>query len=307
MEPSNPNYDIGPAQLKFEFTDSLMKRAEQLPNPQTVIGPFQTGTWGIVAAAPGVGKSMWMQWLITQVAAETPPVDVAGWNMPERRHVLLIDAEMGVHELASRYSGHEYGEALAITHLDLLDRLGQPSFSLGNPEDQAALTVTAYLFDVIIIDNIEYTLDPAQGHNIWAPETWAQVAPLTHWAKANNKLLILVDHTNKEGGVQGSLSKQRGASFVITLESEYIERADLAFTSHFKKYRNQIDRKIIQDRTWWLDGDAWQCKINPTKTEQVVEMSNHGLSAKEIGSAIGLSKSQVYRIINRNRHLIDPG
>jgi len=301
---SNPNYVISESvMLPFEFQQEMEQRAESLPAPKTVIGPLQTGSWGIVAALPGVGKSMWIKLLLGATSSKN--WGAAGdWRAPERRPALLIDAEMSIIELAGRYADQQFDEWLGICSLDLLDRHQQRSFSLGAGLDHAALFIAAEPFDIIVIDNIEYTLEPAKGHNIWAPETWAQVEPITRWAKANNKLLILVDHLNKEGSVQGSMSKQRGASFVIRLDPEYLQSADLSFKSTFSKLRYQVDKKLRRDRIWSLMNDHWNCEICPNKPELVIELANAGKSVKEIAPLVELKKSQVYNIINKNKHLI---
>jgi len=270
-----------------------------------VIGPLQTGTWGILAAAPGVGTSMWLA-MLTKAIASNKFGRAGSWMAPTRRTVLLIDAEMSPQEIASRYADADFGDYLGICSLDLLERLNERPFSLGNDYDQAQLFAAAEPFDVILIDNIEYTLEPAAGHNIWAPETWAQVEPITRWAKSRNKLLIFVDHLNKEGGVQGSLAKQRGASFVIKLEPEYVERAQVAFTHSFSKLRYLVDDPLLKRNVkWWLIDSDWYTELSLTKKEQVINLGKLELKPKQIAKEVGLSERRVYEILRKNKHLLN--
>lgn len=301
---SNPNYELTTFTAPIQFQEDIEKRANELNKPETVIGPLQTGSWGIVAAPPGVGKSMWMAALIGAIAGKTRRA-AGDWIAPHRRGVLLVDAEMSPSELAGRYAQYDLGEWCGFCDMDLIEQHDQDAFSLGNREHQLALMKIGHKVDVVIIDNIEYTLDPADGHNIWSPETWKQVAPLTKWAKTHNKLLILVDHTNKEGNVQGSLSKQRGASFVITLEPEYIEGAEPAFIAHFAKYRAQLDDpKLKRDRTWYYKGMDWYCEIKPTLPEQVIELAGEDMTQTDIAKALGIRQGTVSKILKKNKNLL---
>ena len=292
--------------LPAEWQTDIQERANRMPPPETVIGPLQTGCWGIIAAAPGVGKSMFAAMLAKAISGEYWG-KACHWKAPKRRRTLLIDAEMTPHELAMRYDDEPMGEHFALCHLDLLERHDMPAFSLGDDMHQMLLMEAGRYADVIIVDNIEYTLEPAEGHNIWAPETWAQVEPLTRWAKAKNKLLIFIDHLNKEGGVQGSLAKQRGASFVIHLEPEWVEKSKLAFTSHFKKLRYLVNEdELRRDVLWWLEDMGWQAEVRKSTKDLVIELRNEGMSNKQVAKELGVSERTARRISRKNKHLINP-
>ena len=288
--------------LPFETVRELRARASEMAVPEIVCGPFQTGTWGIIAGGPGTGKSMFVMGLAEAITLGRKFGD---WTVPKARSMVIIDAEMTPHELARRIPMCIPDERLLICTLDLLERNGEPPFSLGNIADQTALKDGSAGYDVVVVDNIEYTLEPKEGRDIWHPETWGQVEPLTRWAKAANKLLILIDHTNKDGHVQGSLAKQRGASFVMTLEPQFVEQSALAFSSSFSKMRYQIDESLKRKRVWWLDefGD-WHCEPEESKKNQIIDLMRQGISRKDIIAETGASRSFVYKICRQNKRLL---
>jgi len=285
--------------LPFETITQLRTRAAEMSVPEVICGPFQSGTWGIIAGCPGVGKSMFTTAL---ARAMTMGVELGEWRSPKKRRVAIIDAEMTPNEIDPRVPG-EVSDRLTYCTLDLLDRNNRVPFSLGNTTDQAGLMAACLDADVIIIDNIEYTLEPAPNRDIFHPETWAQVAPLTRWAKASNKLLILVDHTNASGNVQGTLSKQRGASFVAVIEPEFRENAALCFSVAFPKMRYQVGPGMKAKATWWLDEHGWHQEKQMNIKDEIIELIRDGLTPAQILKEVDCTRAFVYRVYKQNKHL----
>lgn len=272
--------DDGQLLLPIETFLDMCLRGDAMLTPEPIIGQFMTGTWGIIAGAPGVGKSIIAAQLARAIAQGTAFCD---WMPDKPRRVALIDAEMTPLELRDRIGSGDIPN-LYVSTLDLMERKGRECFGLGGDQcDQTALMRVCKNFDVIIIDNIEYTLEPAPGKDIWHPESWKLVHPLLSWAKASNKLLILIDHTNAQGGVQGGLSKQRGASFIITLARSWVEDALHAFEWIPGKCRYQTSRENLAKREFWIDPDgAWHSEVVANMADQIRELVAEGKDLAEI-------------------------
>jgi len=228
---------------------------------------------------------------------------IGDWRAPKKRYVYILDAEMTPIEIDQRVPLTVDDEYLFYTTIDLLERMGRGAWKLGDPLDNELFCNSGAAFDVLIVDNIEYTLEPAEGRDIWHPETWRRVETLTRWAKAHNKLLIFVDHLNKDGGVQGTLSKQRGASFIIKLESEYKEDSALCFMSSFTKCRYLVEPDLKRKRMWWLDDWGWHCEKEAKPKDKIIDLIKEGAIQKQIKMETGLSQGYISKIMRKNKHL----
>ncbi len=277
----------------------LRHAAANMPDPETILGPFQTGTWGILAALPGVGKSMFLSAMARAVALGLPLGDYAAPT--KLRSVAIVDAEMSEKEIHDRMP-LDVPDTVHFITMGLMERHDHSPFSLGNRVDQKDLIriCEEKFIDVIFIDNIEYTLEPAPGKDIWHPETWKQVIPLIRWAKMTGRMLVFIDHLNAQGGVQGSLSKQRGASFVMKLDADYEEHAVMCFKSHFVKIRYIVNNPLKANRRWWLDDSGeWQCEREISKHDQVIKLLIEEVPQKDIALEVGLSRGQVSKLARK--------
>jgi hypothetical protein len=288
---------VGQAAWKkaWQSTNDLKVFAQSTPEPEVLLGPFKRGQVGFIAAPPGVGKSMLAMALLGAISTGEGfgPWEGTG----SFQHGYLLDCEMTARDLLSRLkvlgldSGH-----LLIDHYDWRAHEEISGFSIGDVENQAYIRHTCKMLDVIVIDNLTFCLDPADHSNIYAPETINQLRPLFNWVKSTGKLLILIDHTNAEGKLSGSLNKQRLADWVVRLEADTcLDEMELAFTLHFDKYRGE--GRPRRDIAFSMDslGKWTHTNIIPL-SEQVLEMLQQGGKHKEIADDLGCSIAYVKKI-----------
>jgi hypothetical protein len=274
---------------------AMKSYADSLPDQEVCLGPFRTGQWGIIAAPPGAGKSLFAL-AIGKAMATGQPLGV--WPAGKPRQVVLVDAEMSMRALVGRLDS--FGtcpDTLQFVTTESLMMAGQDPLSIGLPAVQAALR--GMTWDVLILDNIEYLLDPVPGGdgNIWDPSTWKQMHPFVNWCLANNKLLIFIDHTNKAAQVQGSTAKQKGASFVFILTPDELEPGDYArFYLDRSKYRDKLNGQP-QHMEWIASASGWQSRYTLTRKEKAREMKADGASNAEIAEALGVEIRQVQKYL----------
>ncbi len=268
----------GPLPLESFF--EMCQRADQMTLPEPVIAHFVTGTWGVIYGPPGSGKSLAVGQLVRAIATGGKWCD---FQAEKPRKVALIDAEMTPYELAGRIGAAEIPN-LYVSTLDLMERKGREAFYIGGDQaDQKALMEACKDFDVIVIDNIEYTLMPADDKDIHHAETWKRVHPLLSWAKGNGKLLILVDHSNAQGNLMGSLSKQRGASFTVKVTKSWRKDTEVCFEWKPEKTRYQADRKLLRLRSIYLRPNGeWYSQVIKNNAEEIIDLIEAGYEKKEI-------------------------
>jgi RecA-family ATPase len=274
--------------------DELVEFAEGTPEPESLLGPFKRGQVGFIAAPPGVGKSMLAMSILGAICQGR---DFGPWEAAQAKHGYLLDCELTPRDLVSRLKVLDCDHTvMRVDHYDFRASMDTDAFSLGDPDHQAYIRWACKLTDVIVIDNVTFCLDPAPGSNLYAPETINQLRPLFNWIKATGKLLILVDHTNAEGHLSGSLNKQRLADWVIKLEADTrMDTMELAFTLKWAKYRGQGRPK--RDTAFSMDvlGKWTHNEIIPL-AEQVLEMLQQGAKQKEIADELGCSHDYVRKI-----------
>jgi RecA-family ATPase len=277
----------------------LKERASNAPEQVSLLGPIRQGQVGWIAAPPGVGKSMFALSMAMQISLGEGMGIWGGCN--ELKLARLIDAELtdkSLYERTRYLLPADTIPAMQFNTWGLRESLGADGFSLGDPEHQLWLMQTAANSDVVIVDNISFTLDPAPGGNMYSPETINQVRPLLSWAHSHNKLLIFIDHTNAEGNLAGSLQKQRMADWVMLLAADECDEGDsLAFTLKWDKYRDADGPRINSEESWRLKTTGkWEHKLLPSLTDQIRDMLNSGGTPKEVSQDLGCHLSQVYRV-----------
>ncbi|MCP4090953.1 MAG: AAA family ATPase [Gammaproteobacteria bacterium] len=265
------------------------------PEQHSLLGPFKRSQVGWLAAPAGVGKSMFA---LALAGAISQGSDFGAWKgTGEHTRARIVDAELTARDLLQRVKllGHENSPMMFDTYGKRMG-LDIDGFRLGHPDDQAWIQHTCKDSDVIVIDNVTFTLDPAPGYGIFAPETINQMRPLFNWIKAAGKLLILVDHTNAEGKLSGSMNKQRLADWVAFLEPDTcLDSMELAFTLKFDKYRGE--GRPRRDTAFSMDSlGAWTNNEVIPLADQILEMLQNGAKIKEAAQDLGCSEVYVKKI-----------
>lgn len=241
---SNQTTEEAPDVAPLILTRAELTRLD-IPERQSLLGDWLTERHpSMVFAQTGRGKSLFAMSVAIAVAGGG---SVFGWQAPEPRTVLYVDAEMDRADIKARdglLSGAVEGvdEAALDRNLHLLIRHGQPDGAtfpdLVETEGQKALlkTVSELKPALVILDNLS-TLAEIRDEN-----DAAAVAPVlqTLWRLRHlDCAVMLVHHTGKSG------SDYRGSSKLgITMESILkLERPrdlapdELAFTIEWRKFR----------------------------------------------------------------------
>ena len=290
--------DQVPAILPEPFLSSigLEKLAANEPPETSLLGCFRTSQTGFIAAPPAAGKSLFALKLAIAISLGD---DFGPWEGDgEIKQAVIVDAELtaqALHQRIKLLCGDRVPMMIVDTYVNRL-ALGMEPFMLGNPDHQAQLMRAASNAKVVVIDNVTFTLDPAPGKNLFAPETINQLRPLISWARNNGTLLIFIDHTNYEGNLAGSANKSRIADWVAMLEPDV--RADdvsIAFTLKFTKYRGDDGprREVAFQMT---NAGEWSHREIVSLPEQVKELHEMGVSTQDIAAELGVTPQSVNRI-----------
>lgn len=210
----------------------------------SILDPIIEGgmnTW--IFAKEKAGKSI-LALTIAQAVAKGNR-DVGPWCSSEPRKVLYIDGEMPKDKILERvgkicraYDSTEK-EEIAFD-LYSFDESNYIYSGILDEQWQEKFVKTLLAYDLIIIDNY-YTLV-----NLSDPSAFIK------WMKRLNKkgvAFIILDHTNANGEIQGSLNKRRAMDLGIKLELTTDRDADIIIKYKYDRYG----------------------KINPNKVEKIVK------------------------------------
>jgi hypothetical protein len=301
-----PGYYMGTFGEREDFDfwldpDGIREAAKNEPKRRQLLGPFQSGTVGFIMAASGVGKSMFA---LAIGAAIARMEDLGCWEGDGPGVVKIIDAEMTLTDLSQRLDLMDITHAPnlkidTLTHRLLNDTDG---FSLGNQDHQQWLMREADKdgqLNMLIVDNVTFTLDPAEGKGLYDPETINQIKPLLSWARQKGICLMLIDHTNREGHIHGHSNKERLAEWVCKLE-HVPDGGDLSFTCSFPKYR--IGPNPGKFDVSWSKLGGWVIDKEQTMTETIREMVRDGdMTKQEICKELDITRKTYERAIRAAR------
>jgi hypothetical protein len=192
------------------------------PVPERVYGPLTTGQTSIWYGDEKTGKTLLTGALAYSIAAGQ---DVLHYGeMVQARKVLWIDCEMSRRRLFDRYvsQGFSLVNNLLMDCQKSREEAAQPAFELGNPSH------TEWLFwmidrqgvDVIFLDNVMacMVLDEQGNHGL---DMWrSAVKQLETGIRDRNACLVMLDHANQQGQLNGSVQKRRSIDMRVRIEGE---------------------------------------------------------------------------------------
>ena len=249
----------------------------------------------------GVGKTYISLGISVAVASGG---NFLAWNAPRARRVLYVDGEMPCSSLQERLASIIAGlvavpdsENLRIVTPDLQD-CGLPD--LASPSGQARIEEHLGDVSLLVIDNLSALVRAGKENE---GEGWL---PVQDWALGLRRrgIGVLFDHhAGKSGAQRGTSRREDLLDSVITLKhpSDYSASEGLRCEVHYEKTRGFLgdDAKPFEVRMQlnerleaiWTVSDL---EIGVEK--RVADMLALGMTVREIGKELGMSKSKVQRL-----------
>jgi hypothetical protein len=284
-----------PKPYRLATMHDLLALYGKLPAESWNCGPIQAGSIGFIAAAAGVGKSMFALGLANAISTGA---DFDSWEVPHPQKVALFDVELSTRYLQKRIACYTWNiDNILLDWTDWRMENNVSPFLLGNHEHHQIVMQTCEDVDVIIIDNVTFALEAVKPGEIYSAETWNRVSELTQWARTREKTIIFIDHTNKAGQVAGAMNKTRSADWVITLDGLSIPgTAPLEFELSFEKCRYEVDKGLTRNKIARFDGDKWEFLYMQTEAEQFAELKADNKTMAEICEEMGIGKTKATKL-----------
>ena len=289
------------------------------PPREDILAPvFTSSSLHMVFAERGMGKTMFALTCACAVATGTPIFGL--WTVPEPRKVLYIDGEMpsdliqnrlvsvllGMNELQNDDNLRILNYGLQENNIDETDTEIMPN--LATKEGQAKIEPFLEGVSFIIIDSIVTLCRTGKSND---EDAWAPIQLWLMSLRRRGFTVLLVHHTNKNGGQRGTGAKEDVLDTVMELKRPggYDPMAGAQFEVHFTKARSLYGKDVQAFEATLAtgpDGEAcWQARyVDDALEKRVCELLDQGCKQIEVAEELGIRRSKVGRI---KRALEDQG
>ena len=267
------------------------------PPRYPLLGPLLTGQVGFAYGAPGVGKSILGLFTGNAVGRGEPLGQWSGSGTPQP--VLIIDGEMDDHDIHDRFD--------LFSELPAVDFLTSSMFpagglNLADPEFHPLFLTWLRKYRMIILDNFSSLFFAADmDNNPFTPATWLNFSPMRDAVRAWGKHLLVIDHPNHGGMLQGTAAKRRDVDYVIRLTGVKEAPAWLEFDMSFRpphgKYRGLAYPGDIADQNWSIPDGKLKVYSTISAKDRVRawKKANKGKTQAECRQATGIKKTTVQK------------
>lgn len=262
----------------------------------------------MIFAGRGIGKT---HFCIALAYAVATGGQFLSWRAPLPRKVLYLDGELPGAVIQKRLVMHAPDADPAPGFLrvftpDLVpDGRTMPDLSTAEGQsliDEMIEPDTA----LVIVDNLSAWARSGRENEA---ESWHPVADWILSLRRRGIAVVLVHHAGKGGTQRGTSKKEDLLDVVIGLSrpKDYDPQKGAVFVLEFTKARNLVGEEA-ESLELSLGGDpdraAWSWKTVEASTfDRVVDLSNEGLSPKEISTELEINKSTVSRHLTKARQL----
>jgi putative DNA primase/helicase len=266
-------------------------RAADLPPRSDLLTPWlASDTAALVYGPPGIGKSFLALGVAWAVASGQ---SFLGWRAPRPRRVLYVDGEMGAAELRDRLAlfGPLPDRLSIVPH----DRPGGARLDLGE-EDGIVRLMTGWNDPQLLVLDTLSSLTPDRD-----PERRDGLHCLLLHLKQSRRAVLMVDHANKRGALNGTARRASAADLVMALRPTAPGAAGAAggnarFEIHFEKTRQRVPLFPITAELQTQDGaGAWRWDA-ACRVDRLAALVRQGLSRRDVCEALGIEQSWFFRL-----------
>ena len=283
----------------------------ELPPRATILKPIlpERGL-AMLFAGRGIGK--------THVAlgiahAVSTGGEFLRWQADRARTVLYVDGEMPQEALQGRLlATMKGGRSPSADAFRLLCMDRQPlgtSLNLADPKQQEV--INSHLEDVefLVLDNLSTLVNGGPENDA---ESWISMQAWLLQLRRRGVTVLVVHHAGRGGNARGTSKREDVLDTIIQLKHpEDYDPADGArFEVHLTKARGVFgDDALAFEAKLELDDQGaarWLCsdlKNGDEDMQKVLDLSENGMSIRDIGKELKMSKSKADRLLQRAKRL----
>lgn len=256
----------------------------------------------MIHAPRGIGKTH-VSLMIAYMVATGGQMFNGKWRSDKPHKVLFVDGEMPLGIMQERLAKIvSSGDAETIPEDNL--RVITPDLQKRGISDLSTMEgqdfIEEHLKDVkfLVLDNYSALCRKGREND---SESWI---PLQEWfltLRRRGISVLLIHHSNKNGGQRGTSRKEDLLDTIITLRKpeSYNPKEGARFEVHYEKARGFYGEEARPFEAWLKEEEGkfvWYIQdIEDRQLDQVLEFQKKGLSQRDIAKATGLSPATVNR------------
>lgn len=269
--------------------------AADLPPRSDLLPPWlASDTAALVYGPPGIGKSFLALGVAWAVASGG---SFLGWRSTRPRRVLYVDGEMGAAELRDRLAvfGPLPDRLSILPH----DRPGGARLDLGEEDGIVRLMAGWNDPQLLVLDTLSALTPSARADR--DPERHDGLHCLLLHLKQSHRAVLMVDHANKRGALNGTARRASAADLVMALRpagpgAVGAVCGNARFEIHFEKTRQRVPLMPLLAELQTVDGaGAWRWDA-ACRVERLAALVRRGLSRRDVCEALGIERSWFFRL-----------
>ncbi len=282
----------------------------EIPPREEILSPWMlTQSLSMIHAWRGTGKTHLSLGISYAVASGGTFLN---WTAAKPRGVLFIDGEMPAVALQERLNAIGKSAESELLYPEYL-RFLTPDFNkdgmpdLGTIEGQDEIdSLILPSTELLVLDNLSCLIRSGRENE---SESWQVVQEWALRHRAAGRSVLFIHHSGKGGQQRGTSKKEDLLDCVISLKrpADYLPNQGARFELTFEKARHLYGQSAdSQDCQLTTDNEgqqAWTIKpVAASNYDKVCELSNEGLSAKDICEELNINKSTVSRYLKRGKN-----
>lgn len=274
----------------------------EVPPREMILGPIipEQGL-AMIHAPRGIGKTH-VSLMIGRCVATGGTMFGRKWTSEKPHKVLFVEGEMSLSAIQERLGKLVSSEEKGLVDENLLfitpDMQTKCIPDLTMPEGQQAIEEHLEGIKLIILDNHSSLCRLGRENE---SESWVPVQEWFLKLRKQGISVLLIHHSNKNGGQRGTSRKEDLLDTVITLRKpdDYKPREGARFQVHYEKARGFCGEEATPFEASLAEEDGkfiWQVQaVDEDVLSKVLELKKTGMTQREIAQETGLSLSTTNR------------
>lgn len=282
------------------LTAAQLMAADRPPRSDLLAPWLASDTAALVYGPPGIGKSFLALGIAWAVASGgNQGGSFLGWRSPRPRRVLYVDGEMGAAEISDRLALFGTLPDRLSPNLRIVphDRPGGVRLDLGTEDGILRLMAGWNDPQLVVLDTLSALAPSALVRDRDPGRRDALACFLLH-LKQTRRAVLMVDHADKRGLLNGKAERARGADLVMALRPPGAGTAggNARFEIHFEKTRQRVPLFPILAELQTADGAATWRWDAACRVDRLAALVRQGLSRRDVCEALGIERSWFFRL-----------
>ncbi len=233
------------------------------------------------------------------------------WNAAQAKRVLYVDGEMPQRALQERVNMMTQSSESYLPNSDYFRFLAMDMQELGVginlalPEDQEIVEAEFGDAEFVVFDNLSTLVSGGRENDA---ESWDSMQAWLLRLRRKGKTVLLIHHAGRGENARGTSKREDVLDTVISLKrpANYMPTEGARFEVHLTKARGvfgesaqPFEAKLVMSHEGVVNWEC--CDIVDVELEQVMGLTDEGMTVREIASRLGIGRTKVNELQARGK------